>query len=307
MEERDLYSILGVSRDASQDEIRKAYRKLAREHHPDVNPGDSQAEERFKDISGAYGILSDEAKRSRYDEFGMQGVQEGFDPEQARAYRHWSAGAGRSPFQQDGGRGIDTEEMLADLFGGARARAGPRRGANALGEVEVDFLDAVRGSEVPLHFEGRAPLRVKIPPGAEDGTKIRLAGQGAPGHEGGPPGDLFVTLRVRPHPFFTRQGADLFVDVPVTLSELVRGASIEVPTPNGQANMKVPAGSPNGRKLRLRNAGAPRRGGKGNGDLYVKLILEVPRTDDPKLAEIADELDELYPEADVRRRLKRSR
>jgi curved DNA-binding protein len=200
--------------------------------------------------------------------------------------------------------GIDIEEMLAGLFGGARPSTGPMRGADAVGEVQVDFLDAVRGSEVPLQFEGRGLLRVKIPAGAEEGTKIRLAGQGEPGLEGGPPGDLFLTLRVRPHPFFTRKGADLFVDVPVTVSELVLGASIEVPTPGGLVTMKVPRGSPSGGKLRLRKAGAARRGGSGRGDLYVKLIVELPQTDDPKLAEIAAEMDSLYGETDVRSRLK---
>lgn len=304
MEERDLYAALGIARDASKEEVRSAYRKLAREHHPDVNPGDAKAEERFKDISSAYAVLSDEEKRALYDEFGMAGVQQGFDPEEARAYQRWHAGARRSPFHEGAGQDIDIEEMLANLFGGARAARGPMRGADAIGEVHVDFLDAVRGSEVPLHFEGRGPLRVKIPAGAEDGTKIRLAGQGAPGHEGGPPGDLIVVLHVRPHPFFTRKGADLYVDVPVKLSELVNGASIQVPTPNGPVAMTLPAGSPNGRKLRLRDAGAPRRSGTGRGNLYVTVVLELPKTDDPKLAEVAAELDTLYGGADIRRHLK---
>lgn len=304
MEEQDLYAILGVSRQAPQDEIKIAYRKLAREHHPDVNPGDAKAEERFKEISAAYAVISDEEKRARYDEFGMQGVQDGFDPEQARAYQHWSAGASQRPFSDTRGAGIDVEEMLSNLFGGARAAAGPARGADAVSQVEVDFLDAVRGSEVPLQFEGRGLLRVKIPPGIRDGMKVRLAGQGQPGHEGGPPGNLFITIRVRPHPFFTRKGDDLFVDVPVTLSELVAGASIEVPTPTGPVTMTVPPRSPNGRKLRLRAAGVPHREASGRGDLYVKLVLELPQLDDPKLAEIAAEMDALYGDTDVRRRLK---
>ena len=167
----------------------------------------------------------------------------------------------------------------------------------------VDFLDAVRATEVSLQLEGRAGLRVHVPPGAEDGTRIRLAGQGIQGQAGGPPGDLYVTLRVRPHPFFTRKGADLYVDLPVTLPELVVGASIEVPTPDGPVSMKLPPRSPNRRRLRLRGKGAVRREGE-RGDLYVTLVAELPDSDDPRLEELAREMEPLYEGKDVREGLK---
>ena len=301
MAQKDLYAILGVARDASEDEVRKAYRKLARECHPDVNPNDPHAEERFKQVAFAYEVLSDADKRTRYDEFGEGGLADGFDPGQARTYRHWSDGARRSPFHESFTSNVDLEDLLAGLFGG-RAR-GPRRGADAQAELRVEFLDAVRACEIPLQIEGRRPLRVRIPPGADDGTRIRLAGQGVAGSDDAPAGDLYVTLRVAPHAFFKRVGDDLHVDVPVTLPELVLGASIEVPTPDGAVSMKVPTRSPNGRKLRLRGKGAARRDGT-MGDLYVTLVAELPASDDPRLEELARELESLYGEDDIRARLK---
>jgi curved DNA-binding protein len=300
----DLYLALGVSRDASQEELRAAYRKLARQHHPDVNPNDAAAEERFKDISAAYAVLSDEEKRQRYDEFGIAGLQDGFDPEQAREYQHWAKGAGRSPFFETSQSDLDLEEMLSKLFGRPMHEAGPVRGVDAYGDVGVDFLDVIRGREVGVKLQDRGLLNVKIPPGAREGTKIRLKGQGEPGREGGPAGDLFLTLRVRPHPFFSRDGADLFVDVPVTLPELILGASIDVPTPDGWVSMKVPPASRNGQKLRLREKGALRQKGRGAGDLYVRLVVQLPETDDPRLAEFAKEFESLYGDVDVRAEIK---
>jgi curved DNA-binding protein len=308
MEEKDLYGLLGVARGATEEEIRKAYRKLARKHHPDVNPNDRKAEERFKEVSFAYEVLSDKEKRARYDEFGMQGLAQGFDPEQARAYSRWSQGAQRSPFHEtfSSDADVDLEDLLGGMFGGARRARGPARGHDAEGEIEIDFLDAVRGGEVRVEVGGRGTLRVKIPPGADDGTKIRLAGQGDSGARGGAAGDLYLRLRLRPHPFFTRQGADLSLDLPVTVSELVLGASIEVPTPDGPVTMKVPPRSQNGRKLRLRGKGAPRLGSSERGDLYVRLVAELPEGDDPKLEAIAKELEPLYGGRDPRAKLRGS-
>jgi curved DNA-binding protein len=307
MEEKDLYGILGVARGASDEEIRKAYRKLARKYHPDVNPNDKKAEERFKEISFANEVLSDKDKRARYDEFGMQGLAQGFDPEQARAYTRWSQGAQRSPFHETftSDADIDLEDLLGGLFGGgARFARGPARGGDAEGEIEIDFLDAVRGGEVRVEVGGRGTLRVKIPPGADSGTKIRLAGQGDQGARGGSAGDLYLRLRVRPHPFFTREGSDLSLDLPVTIPELVGGASIEVPTPDGPVTMKVPARSQNGRRLRLRGKGAPKLGTGERGDLYVRLVAELPETDDPRLDQVAKDLEPLYRGRDPRARLR---
>jgi curved DNA-binding protein len=307
MEEKDLYGLLGVARGATEEEIRKAYRKLARKYHPDVNPNDRKAEERFKEISLAYEVLSDADKRARYDEFGMQGLAQGFDPEQARAYARWSQGARRSPFSEtfSSSADIDLDDLLGSMFsGGARRPRGPARGRDAEGDIEIDFLDAVRGGEVRVQVAGRGTLRVKIPPGAEDGTRIRLAGQGDAGAQGGPAGDLYLRLHVRPHAFFRRDGSDVSLDLPVTLPELVLGASIEVPTPDGPVTMKVPPRSQNGRKLRLRGKGAPKLGTSERGDLYVRLVAELPESDDPKLEALAKELEPLYRGRDPRARLR---
>jgi curved DNA-binding protein len=315
MAERDLYEILGVSKTASTDEIRKTYRKLARKHHPDVNPNDAKAADRFKDISFAHEVLSDEKKRKLYDEFGRSGLETGFDPEQARAYKHWSENSQRSPFHQSFTSEIDLEDLLGGLYGGrggfgaggfaggfgGQAPRGPRRGFDAEAEVTIDFLDAVRGGKVPLRFENRS-VEVTIPPGADDGTRIRLAGQGGTGREGGPAGDLYLTLRVRPHPFFRREGDDLHVDVPVTVPELILGGSIQVPTPDGPASVKIPPRSSNGRMLRLRGKGAKRRDG-GRGDLYVTLAAVLPEADDAnasRLEEVARSMAPLYSGRNVR-------
>jgi curved DNA-binding protein len=303
---KDLYALLGVARTATEDEIRKAYRKLARKFHPDVNPNDKKAEDRFKEISLAYEVLSDKEKRARFDEFGADSLAQGFDPEQAREYARWSRGARRSPFRESSESDVDVdiEDLLGGLFGNARRERGPARGRDAEGEIEVDFLDAVRGGEVRVQFAGRGTLRVKVPPGTDTGTRIRLAGQGDAGVLGGPPGDLFLTLRVRPHRFFERKGSDLNLDLPVTLPELVLGASIEVPTPDGPVTMKVPAKSASGRVLRVRGKGVPKLGGSERGDLYVKLVVELPDPADPRLESIAKEMEPLYAERDVRARLK---
>ncbi|MFI5315614.1 MAG: DnaJ C-terminal domain-containing protein [Myxococcota bacterium] len=306
MADPDFYAALGVARTASEEEIRKAYRKLARKHHPDVNPNDRKAEEKFKEISFAYEVLSDKEKRARYDEFGTQGLAEGFDPAQAREYSRWSQGARRSPFHETFTQGgdFDLEDLLGGMFGGARRPRGPARGRDAEGDIEVDFLDAVRGGEVRVQVADRGALRVKIPPGSETGTKIRLAGQGDAGDSSAPAGDLFLTLHVRPHAFFRREGRDLHLDLPVTVPELVLGASVEVPTPDGSVTMKIPAQSASGRVLRLRAKGAPKLGGSERGDLYVRLVAELPDPADPRLEAIAKELEPLYQGRDPRAKLR---
>ena len=314
MEEQDFYATLGVARDISEEDLRTAYRKLAREHHPDVNPNDPKAEERFKEITAAYGVLSDPEKRALYDEFGSQGLRDGFDPSEARAYQQWQRGAQRSPFQQGFRSEMDLEDLLGSFFG-ARGAGGSARGLDAAGEVTVDFKAAALGEEVSVQLgtmaamaasgeqEGGSALRVTVPPGASDGTKIRLAGQGGPGGGDGPRGDLYLTLRVRPHAFFTREQADIFVDVPVTLPELILGASIQVPTLEDPVAMKVPPGSDNGRKLRLRGKGALKRNSKDRGDLFVRLIATLPASDGPRLTELAKEMESLYEDENVRAKL----
>ena len=307
MDEQDFYAALGVARGAGEDEIRTAYRRLARQFHPDVNPNDKSAEDRFKEISYAYDVLSDPEKRTRYDEFGVAGLQAGFDPEQARAFQRWSEGARRSPVHEAEGEAIDLDELFG-LFGGA-ARAGgaggawrrvPRRVRLAPAEVTVDSLVAVLGRELRLEVPGRGPLRVRIPAGASDGTRVRLAGQGEPGAAGAPRGDLYLQLRVRPHPVFRREGDDLSLDLPVTIPELVLGASIEVPTPEGVATMRVPPHSRPGQRLRLRGKGAAKRGSSERGDLYVRLAGVLPEGRDDELEELAKRMEPLYAGRDPR-------
>jgi DnaJ-class molecular chaperone len=292
MEERDLYADLGVARGASGDEIRKAYRKLARKHHPDVNPNDPKAEERFKELSFAYDVLSDDEKRKRYDEFGTASLAPGFDAEQARAYSRWAEGARRSPSSGDFSADVDLEDLLSGFFSGGERPGRARQGGDVEAELEVDFIDAVRGNEIAIE-RGGSRLRVRIPPGSDSGTRVRLAGQGRPGLRGGPAGDLYLRLRVRPHAFFVRAGDDLELDLPVTIPEAVLGAKVEVPTPEGPVTMTVPPRSKNGRVLRVRGKGVPRRGG-GSGDLRVRLVVELPDTDDAQLEEIARQLEPLY-------------
>jgi curved DNA-binding protein len=305
---KDLYAILGVARGASEDEIKKAYRKLARKYHPDVNPNDPKAEDRFKEVAFAYDVLSDKEKRARYDEFGVQGLAEGFDPDKARAYARWSEQARQSPFHEAFQTEVDLDDLIENFFGGGglggRRRRGPGRGRDAEGQLAIDFLEAVRGGEVRFQLGGRT-LRVRIPPGAEEGSRIRVAGQGEPGVKGGAPGDLYLTLSVRPHPFFTRRGDDLWLDLPVTLPELVLGAEIEVPTPDEPVRMKIPPRSQSGRVLRVRGKGAGKRGSKDErGDLYVRLVAQLPDAPDPRLEEIAKQLEPLYGGKDPRARLK---
>jgi DnaJ-class molecular chaperone len=312
MPEEDLYALLGATKSATDDELRTAYRKLARKHHPDVNPGDKQAEDRFKEVSFAYDVLSDPEKRARYDEFGRQGLEAGFDPEQARAFHRWSEGARRSPYHDhdlQGDADFDLEELLSRLrgprgFEGAGAfRNVPRRGRDAQAEIEIDFLDAVLAREVAVEIEGRGRLRVRVPGGAQGGTRVRLAGQGEPGVQNGPPGDLLLTLRVRSHPFFRRDGDDLLLDVPVTIPELVLGASALVPTPDGSASVRVPPHSSPGARLRLRGKGAATRAG-GRGDLLLRLEVVLPEDGGERLEEVAKSMEPLYEGRDVRAKLR---
>jgi DnaJ-class molecular chaperone len=297
--ERDLYKVLGVSRDADAETLKKAYRKLARRHHPDVNPGDKAAEEKFKEISEAYDVLSDPTKRRNYDEFGEISLQGGFDAEQARRAREAFGqrfGGGEGEFRSYGAGEPFEFGDLDDLLGrfGFGGRSGPRgagraaglRGSDIEATLELDFLEAVRGGEKRITLQlagedGRArteTFTARIPPGVSDGGRIRLRGKGAPGLGGGPPGDLWAVVRVRPHPFFRREGRDVSLDVPVTLAEAVRGARIEVPTLDGRATVTVPPGTDSGRKLRLRGKGVPDPSGRPPGDLYVVIQIRVPKS-----------------------------
>ena len=280
---RDLYAVLGVARDADTDAIRTAYRKLARETHPDLNAGDEEAAERFGEISRAWEVLQDDEKRALYDEFGEISLEAGFDADRARQARD-AFGGGRF-----GGAGAGSEFQfgdLDDLFGqffgaGDRAAGGFRmQGQDLEATLTLDFEQAVRGGETQLQLQGPSGVEavtVRIPPGVDAGGRLRLPGRGGPGIGGGPKGDLWVNLRVRPHRLFRREGRDLHFDLPVSVLEAMRGAEIEVPTLDGRVQLRVPVGTHSGTRLRLRGKGVPDPKGGAPGDLYAVVQIRVPR------------------------------
>ncbi len=371
----DFYTILGVSKGASRDEIKKAYRKLARKWHPDLNPGNSEAERKFKDISRAYDALGSDEKRKLYDEFGEEGLQSGFDAEKAREYKQWG-----STDQQEGGPGgaasgfgryHSYEDVFGDLFGfgssgGGFQETGPGRGRDAEHEMTIGLLEALRGfhtelamqrpqkceacggsgmdpnvkmttcpacggsgrlnvAEGPMQFTRACPrcgghgqigtpcarcggsgrvmgterIRVTIPAGIREGSRVRVAGKGEPGRNGGPSGDLYLVVHVKPHPVLTREGDNLHMEVPVTVREVMAGGSITVPTVDGPLQVKVPPKSQSGQVLRLKGKGALNAKTGKRGDLMLRLVVRVPRTEDPDGLRAAAEMDALY-DRDVR-------
>jgi molecular chaperone DnaJ len=348
---KDPYKTLGVERKASDEEIKKAYRKLARQFHPDRNPDDPKAEERFKEVQQAYSILSDPEQRKRYDAGG--GIfGSGFDP---GAFRRGGGAGGAGGF---GGLG----DILSDLFGGGgpgpAGRAAPERGRDLETEVHVSFEQAISGAQVPVavtlsaacptcrgtgarpgtqptvcsrcqgrgiesqgqglfsisqpcskcggtgteikdpcptcHGSGQTRqvkrYRVNVPAGVKDGSRVRLPGKGEAGRRGGPPGDLYVITRVSDSPIFRRKGDNLEVDVPITIVEAIRGATVEVPTLNGTKRIRVPAGTQHGTVQRLRGEGPPKLGGKGRGDIHYRLTVDIPRSLNRKQKQAVDDL-----------------
>jgi curved DNA-binding protein len=272
-----LYDLLGVKKDATPDAIRKSYRKLARKHHPDVNPGNKGSEDTFKKVSSAYEVLSDDKRRAAYDEFGDASLAGGFDASKARAYAKWQdTRQQRSSQFEDGPAEFD----FSEFFG--RQQRGPSRGRDLQASMEMDLRQALEGAEISLDVPGQGTQRVRIPPGAADGSTIRLAGKGGPGPRGGPAGDLIIGISVRPHPLVRRDGLDLAMDVPITIDEAYNGASIDVPTFNGSVVVKVPARTQNGAKLRLRGKGVARK--ETHGDLILSLIVRMPDKADDALA-----------------------
>jgi curved DNA-binding protein len=289
---RDYYEVLGVPRDASAEDLQKAYRVLARRNHPDVNK-DPAAEDRFKEINEAYHVLADPKLRQRYDRFGpdFRSVPEDLDERYAGAGARRGAGAGAGPgagrgfdrggggfsYSTGGGGGpIDLEDLFGDLFGGAGRGAGGMAGADQEAELELPLEDAFRGGRQSIELAGRR-YDVSIPPGVMDGQRIRLAGQGGQGRGSGEAGDLYLIVRILPHPRFRLNGRDITTDLPIAPWEGVLGATVSVPLPVGSAEVKVPPGSSTGRRLRLRGQGMPNPRGTP-GDLYVEVKVAVPRT-----------------------------
>ncbi|MBN1904562.1 MAG: J domain-containing protein [Deltaproteobacteria bacterium] len=385
---KDFYEILGVKKDSSQEEIKKAYRKLARKWHPDINPGNKDAEQKFKDISAAYDCLGNAEKRKLYDEFGADSLNSGFDAEKAREYKKWGAyeqqGAssrasygGRS--EQDFGKYQSYEDLFGDLFS-SRSRAGgagydyrgsmASKGRDMEHEMTIDLISALKGFETelamqkmkpcdlcsgsgmdpkssmtkcstckgsgrlnvadgPINFTRECPkchghgstgkpcprcsgegqvydterIRVTIPKGVKEGSRVRVAGKGEPGFNGGEPGDLFLLVHIKPHDALRREDDDLFLEVPVTVNEAISGASIPVPTIDGIVNLKIPAASQSGQSLRLKGKGAINLKTGARGDMMVKLVVKVPKSDNEEAKKAARALESYYRE-DVRKNLK---
>lgn len=297
----DLYEVLGVPRGATELEVKKAYRKLANRLHPDKNPGDKKAEKRLQVVNAAYDVLSDKEKRKNYDEFGPASLQSGFDPAAARRFgQAFQGGPDGYSFNFQGNQGFgDLGDIFSNLFGGAGgpvggARRGPRRerGSDFSSTMEVDFLTALKGGKRSLTIQGET-LEVEIPPGIKTGQKIRLSGRGGAGAHGGQQGDLFIKVEVQEHPIYRREGDDVHMEVPVSPRELFDGAPITIESPDGPIEMKVPAHSQSGRKLRLKGLGAPVRGGE-RGNLYVHLECRLPESKDPELSKLYAQLDRFY-------------
>jgi DnaJ-class molecular chaperone len=289
------YDVLGVSKTASQDEIKSAYRKLAKKLHPDLNPGDASTEQRFKEVSQAYGLLSDSDKRAKFDrgEIDASGQETPFG--QGAHYRQYAEGdRGTKYYSRSfdfGAEDFSVEDIFADLFGGAhgaaRGSGGGRhtrhRGQDLSYTLRVGFLDAAIGATKRVRMGDGKTIDVKIPPGTEDRQTLRLKGQGMPGAGGANAGDAYVEIHIEPHAFFTRKDNDVHVEVPVTLQEAVLGATIRVPTIDGRVSMKIPAGSNTGKTMRLKGRGILDRRSKSRGDQYVKLKVVLPDSPDEDL------------------------
>jgi curved DNA-binding protein len=300
MAAKDYYDILGVNKKASDEEIKRAYRKMAMKYHPDRNPNKKEAEERFKEINEAYAVLSDQETRKQYDTFGAEGFRQRFT-------------------QEDIFRGFDFDEILSGLFGGRGRRESrfggrggfdfgdffsgqggyqdtgrmPQRGEDILYELSISLEEAASGGEKRVSYRKNGRIEevsVKIPKGIPAGKKLRLVGKGMQGRNGGPPGDLYLQISVRDHPIFTREGDDLVVEKEVGFSEAVLGTTVEVPTLEGKKRVKVPPGTQSHTKMRLKGLGLPRFQREGRGDELVKVIVRVPKRVSEKSKKLIEEL-----------------
>ena len=300
MATKDYYNNLGVGKNASDEEIKRAYRKLAMKYHPDRNPNKKEAEERFKEINEAYAVLSDKEKRKQYDSFGAEGFHQRFT-------------------QEDIFRGFDMDEILSGLFGGKGRRESrfggrsgfdfgdlfgrqtghqdmsrmPQRGEDTVYELIISLEEAAFGGEKKISYRKNGKVEevsVKIPRGIPSGKKLRLSGKGMEGRNGGPPGDLYLQVSIREHPLFNREGDDLIVEREVNFSEAALGTNIEVPTLDGMKKVKVPPGTQSHTKMRLKGLGMPHFQGEGKGDEYVKVIVKVPKKITERSRELIQDL-----------------
>ncbi len=291
--EKDFYKILGVTKDVSDAELKKVYRKLARQFHPDSNPDNAKAEAKFKEISEAYSVLSDKAQRAEYDQMRAMGSGPRF--------------TGGQGFPGGGGQGYPGgaagfEDVFSNLFGGGGGFGGfggPQRGQDLTHRATIDFIDSIKGTTLKLNFDRGGAVQVKIPAGIQDGQKVKVRGKGSPSPNGGEAGDLLVSVHVKPHPVFVRDGNNLRVSVPVTFVEASLGATIQVPTLGGEpVKLKVSPGTPNGRVLRVKGKGV--ESSKGIGDLMATVEIAVPSHLSDKAKKKLEEFNELVPQEDPR-------
>ncbi|MGZ7040569.1 MAG: DnaJ C-terminal domain-containing protein [Thermoanaerobaculia bacterium] len=304
---KDYYDVLGVKKTATDDEIKKVYRKLAKKFHPDVNKGNKDAENKFKEISEAYAVLSDKEKREQYDRLGKEAFAYGGagGPGAGSPFGGFDFSQFTEQFGGGGTRGRRTSarrptsgpggftDIFSDLFssaGGGGFETGPMRGSDIEAELTIDFRDAVLGTTMDLTVNG-SHIKVKIPEGVRDGQRIRLRGKGGPGHDGGPHGDLNVLVHVRPHAFFERRGDDIYIDLPVTVGEAIRGAEVEVPTIHGPVRAKIPAHTQSGKSFRISGKGVKKK--SATGDHFYRVIVQVPRE---APANAIDAIEDAYAE-----------
>jgi len=294
--DKDFYKVLGVAKDVSDAELKKVYRKLARQYHPDSNPGDAKAEAKFKEISEAYSVLSDSAQRKEYDQVRAMGGGARF-----------TGGAGGQGFPGGfPGQAGGFEDVFSNLFGGGGGRGGfggfgPQRGSDLTMTTTLNFIDGVKGTSIKVNLGGK-DVSVNIPAGVNDGQKIKLRGKGQASHNGGEAGDLIITCNIKPHPIFSRDGNNIRVSVPVTYAEAVLGATILVPTLGGEpVKLKVAPGTPNGRVLRVKGRGVVTA--KHEGDLLATVEIAVPSHVSDKAKKALEEFEGLLPDEDPRAEL----
>lgn len=323
MSKKDYYSLLNVSRSATADEIKKSYRKLAMQFHPDKNPGDKKAEEKFKELSEAYEVLSDEKKREMYDQFGHAGTQGGFGAGGPGGPFGGAGGYGGfrgGPFGGGGGtggaQGADNfQDIFGDMFGeifGARGAGGgtaggrrrqPPKGSDLRYTLNISFEESAMGTEKVISFvrqqngkDETAKLAVNVPAGVKEDQRLKLAGEGDTPAGGGAPGDLYVIIKVQEHPLFKRQDVDITMDLPVGYTDAILGTSVEIPTLTGKAMIRIPPGTHSGQTFRLKGKGFPKIGGFGSGDMLVRLLVDTPEKISDRQKELLQELSKAADE-----------
>ena len=309
MAAKDYYDLLGVKKSASDEEIKKAYRSQAKKFHPDKNKGNKEAENKFKEVSEAYAVLSDKEKREQYDRLGREAFSggqssgggspfNGFDFSQFTRER--AGGGGRSQGRRGGpgaGPGGFTD-IFSDLFGGGGGfQQEPQRGSDLEAETTIEFRDAILGTTLELSLSrnerGGDKVKVKIPEGVADGARLRLRGKGSAGGPGAPPGDLNLLIHVRPHPFFERRGDDIYIDLPVTIGEAIRGAQVDVPTIHGPVRARIPAGTQGSQTFRISGKGVKKKG-TGYGDHYYRVQISVPKKLNAEASQALELIESAY-------------